>query len=136
MIKIAHFILILCFFTFSFAADNLFKEFSAKPEANKVILSWVTSDESSVKYFLVKRSNDNQATFIELSKVNSKGAGYKYIYIDTNVFFKANGTVHYKIEAIDQNGQIVEVTPLGGGMVHPDITGLFKTWGAIKNIFR
>lgn len=136
MKKIILYFTLLLFISFTYASTDVFKEFNAQPSSNKVTVNWVTKEESNVKVFRIKRSNDSQNTFIELGQVNSQGAGYKYTFVDNNVFFKAGGVVHYKIEAIDSNGNIIEVTPLGAMMVHPNITGLFKTWGAIKNIFR
>jgi len=137
MKKLFIYITLFCFVSFVFASTVIFKEFNAIPDtSNRVTISWVTKDEAKVKSFRIKRSNDNQSTFTELAKINSKGPGYNYLYVDNNVFFKTGGVVHYKIEAIDKNGNSIEVTPLGGLMVHPNITGIFKTWGAIKKIFR
>lgn len=130
------FFLILLLISFVFATTNVFKEFNAQPLSNKVNITWVTDSEAGVKYFIVKRSNDYQNTYIELNRINPKGPGYQYSYTDENVFFKTGDLVYYKIEAVGSKGAMQEATPDGAMVVHPNISGLFKTWGAIKNIFR
>ena len=133
-----HLVLTLFFIFFSvvFATTEIFKEFNAQPESNRVNISWITDKESDIQYFVIKRSNDYQNSYIELNRINPMGPGYQYTYTDENVFFKNGSLVYYKIEAVGASGIVKETTPDGAMVVHPNISGLFKTWGAIKNIFR
>jgi len=130
------YITIFFFISFLLAGDaNVFNEYNAQPgNDNEVTISWLTKDESNVKYFVVMRSNDNKATFSSIAQINKKGPGYDYRYVDENVFFKSSGLVVYRIDAISSNGSTVEAT--GTMDVRPNLTGIFKTWGAIKAIFR
>lgn len=127
-------IIILIFFSSVLAGTEIFKEYNALPETNRVLLSWVTFSEQDIQYFRITRSNDDQASYIELDQISAQGPGYQYTYTDENVFFKSTGIVYYMIEAVNTSGSVVESTH--AMFVHPSISGIHKTWGAIKNIFR
>jgi len=134
-----HFYIVIFLFISFVLADNIefniFNEFNAQPEANQgVTISWVTKDETNIRYFLVMRSNDNKVTFNSIAQVNKQGPGYDYRYVDENVFFKNNGILYYRVDAVNKNGSVVEATEIMP--VRPNISGIFKTWGAIKAIFR
>lgn len=129
-------IFIILFINSSIAGNkenNIFTESKADPQANRVVITWITKDENNVKTFVIKRSNDDKV-FIELDRVNPKGPGYRYEYIDDDVFFHGNGALFYKVEAIGSNNASMEDS--GSMMVHPNLTGMFQTWGAIKAMFR
>ena len=126
-------LIISLFITNLFASDNTtFNEYNAQPDANRVIISWVTKDENQIKHFIIQRSNDDK-NFIDLDHVLTKGPGYRYEYIDEDVLFKSGGALFYKVVAVKRDGTKVETTSI---MVHPNISGIFRTWGAIKAMFR
>jgi len=115
------------------ASDKVFTEYNAQPDANRVLISWITSDESLVKHFIIKRSQ-NDSDYIELQVINKKGPGTRYEYYDNEVLFKNNGVVFYKILAVKNDGTVLISSE--SMMVHPNISGIFRTWGAIKAMFR
>ncbi len=124
-------ILILSFAASAYAIA-VFSEVNADPDTDKVTISWMTQSETGVKYFKILRSNDDK-TYISLERVNPEGPGTRYEYVDENVMFEEISVVFYKIRAIDQNGQKIDESSL---IVHPQISGMFRTWGAIKAMFR
>jgi len=128
------YLFVFIFISFVLADSVVFNENNAHPDANQVTISWITNDETNVKYFLVMRSNDNKTSFNSISQVNKQGPGYEYQYVDENVFFKNNGLIYYRIDAVNNNGTVVEASETM--MVRPNISGMFKTWGAIKAMFR
>lgn len=113
-------------------AANIFSEVNAVPGTNRVVLNWLTKSESGVQSFIVLRSNDD-AVYISLTKINAQGPGTRYEYVDQNVMFTDFSALFYKIRAIGKNGQIIEETSI---IAHPNISGIFETWGAIKALFR
>ena len=127
-------LIIFLFLSVAFADDDLtFVESSAQPEdVNRVRITWITKDESQLKHFIIKRSNDDN-NFVELDRVLPKGPGYRYEYIDEDVLFKSGGAVFYKIVAEKKDGTRVETISM---MVHPSISTVYRTWGAIKAMFR
>ena len=125
-------ILIFLIATIAFAG-TVFIEFNATPLDNKVLLYWKTGSETGVDQFQIKRSSDGNL-FIEIGVVNKKGDGSEYEYTDENVIFKDSQTFFYKIRAIKSNGSLVEESE--STPVNPNISGIYRTWGAIKAMFR
>ncbi len=124
------FILIL----FSVAlAQTVFLESSATPSTNRVVVNWKTSSETEVQDFVVMRSADDKL-FIELGSLKAQGVGTEYEFTDENVIFKESHSYFYKIKAVRSNGTLIEETQ--SLMVNPNISGIFRTWGAIKAMFR
>jgi DUF1680 family protein len=113
-------------------ANNVFVECSAVPSRNQVKITWVTQAEEGVKYFSVLRST-NDAHYVELARLNPKGPGSQYEFTDKNVMFKDISVFFYKIRAIGKNGKPLDETSL---IVHPSISDIYRTWGAIKAMFR
>ncbi len=132
--RFIRFITLFIFILFSVAlAQTVFLEYSATPSTNQVVVNWKTSSETDVEDFIVLRSTDDNV-FIEIGSVKAKGVGTEYEFIDKNVIFKGSQTFFYKIKAVKSNGTLIETTQ--SLMVNPNISGIFRTWGAIKAMFR
>jgi len=125
------FAVILVSFSFVFA-DNIFVECVASPSNNQVKITWTTRSEDNVAQFVILRSN-NDNNYIEMARIAPKGAGSQYEYIDRNVMFKDISIFFYKVRAVDQNNKVIEEMSL---IVHPSISDIYRTWGAIKAMFR
>lgn len=126
-------IILILLLVSSLYASYVFSEYSAAPQTDRVIISWTTKNETNIKNFIVLRSNDDR-TFIKLKTINPKGPGTQYTYIDENVMFKDASALFYKVKAVGRNGQALEESD--AMIVHPNISGIFRTWGAIKAMFR
>lgn len=114
-------------------ANFIFLEYSATPYTNNVLIEWVTKSESDIDRFLILRSNDDK-NFVEIGSVDRKGTGEHYSYTDDNVVFKDSQTFFYKLRAVNSDDSSVEETQ--SLIVHPNISGIYRTWGAIKAMFR
>ena len=133
MRRTLYILMILSFFSLLIAGNiAVFTEVSATPSTDKVVLSWVTKTELNVDKFAVLRSSDD-VSYIELARVRPKGPGSHYEYVDGNVMFKDVSPLFYKIRAIDIQGKVLDETSL---IVHPSISGIFRTWGTLKALFR
>jgi len=125
-------IVIFCLFSVVFA-NFIFLEYSATPSNNKVVIEWVTKSEDGVKKFVVLRSTDDQ-NYSEIGFVVSKNKPETYNYTDENVVFKDTQTFFYKLRATRSDNSMIEETQ--SLIVHPNISGIYRTWGAIKAMFR
>lgn len=114
-------------------AGTVFVEYSASPGNNQVTIAWRTGSENGVEQFQIHRSTDDNI-FIEIGSVDKKGDGSQYEFIDENVIFKGTQTFFYKIRAVKLNGTLVEESQ--SLIVNPNISGIYRTWGAIKAMFR
>ncbi len=113
--------------------SNMFMETAAQPESNQVVIHWITQNEENVKTFVVKRSTNNR-NYTDLGEVKAQGPGFKYEFIDKDVFFESNNVFYYKIAAMDGNGKVIQESEYFTAL--PKISSIYKTWGAIKAIFR
>jgi hypothetical protein len=114
-------------------AGSIFSEYSAKPYQDRVEISWTTKSEIDAHHFTVSRSNDNQ-TYINLKTLSCKGPGTTYSYVDKDIVFKSIAPKYYRIKVYSRSGKLIEESDVM--IVHPNISGIFRTWGAIKAIFR
>lgn len=114
-------------------AGSIFSEYSAEPSTNKVTIKWETFAETNVNRFIILRSPDDKL-FNEIGSSAAKGSGNEYTFVDENVIFKGSQTFFYKIRALSKNNLTIEETE--SLMVNPNISGIFRTWGAIKAMFR
>ena len=128
--RIIIFLLITCTLLF---AGSVFVESSATPQDNKVSITWRTEAEKDGDQFQVLRSYDDN-TFVEIGAINKKGDGSDYEYIDDSVIFKGSQTFFYKIRAVKSNGTMLDETE--SLIVNPNLSGIYRTWGAIKAMFR
>ncbi len=123
---------IFCFFSLAFA-NFIFLEYSATPSNNSVIIEWVTKTEAGVSKYLILRSTDDR-NFIEIGFVASAKGSLNYSFTDDNVVFKDTQTFFYKLKAVREDNSLIEETQ--SLIVHPNISGIYRTWGAIKAMFR
>jgi hypothetical protein len=134
MRRIGKYIFILLLISPLFAEfEFIFSEYSAVAENNRVTVTWVTKAENDVRQFVILRSRDDR-NFVELKRINVQGPGTFYTYVDENVMFKDVTRMFYKIQAIDQNNKVKEESH--SLIAHPNVSGIFRTWGAIKALFR
>lgn len=133
MRKSTSLVLVIVFLVVVAYANTVFLEYSATPATNKVTLSWLTQAEPKVSKFIILRSSDDNI-FNEIGSVTAKGAGNRYKFVDENVIFKGSETFFYKVSAVDSKDSEVEATE--SLIVNPNISGIFRTWGAIKAMFR
>ena len=115
-------------------ASTVFEEYSATPETNRVTIKWRTSSETDVVKFVIVRSLHTGGPFTEVSDVPAKGQGTDYTFVDENVIFKSSQTFFYRIQATGTNNSMIDETQ--SLIVNPNISGIYRTWGAIKAMFR
>lgn len=125
--------LLFLVFTMPVFSGSIFSEYSAEPQQDRVELKWVTKSEIDADHFTILRSNDSQ-NFIKLKTMNCEGPGTTYKYLDKDIAFKNAKPKYYKIKVVKKNGEVIEMTDTM--IVHPNISGIFRTWGAIKALFR
>ncbi len=134
IMKFTAFIILVLFFVVSLAFANfIFGDYEANPSNNSVLIEWVTKSESGVSRFVILRSPDDR-NFMEIGTVESEGAGTNYSFTDDNVLYKDSQAFFYKLRAVRSDDSVVEETQ--SLPVHPNISGIYRTWGAIKELFR
>lgn len=107
--------------------------FHARSEGENVVLEWKTQEEKNLKDFVIERKNP-EGTYVEIATVEAKGSNSYYKYTDESAY-KANDLVFiYRLKITDKvtsnKSYSNEVS------VSPNISGVRRTWGSIKAMFR
>jgi hypothetical protein len=123
---------IFLFFSISYYAGAFLIEFNAYSESENIVVNWQTGDENNLKHFVVTRKMEN-VSYSDIATVDSKGSGSFYSYIDENVY-KATGSVYtYQLKIVDNDGAVSYSNEM---TVMSNVSGVKRTWGSIKALFR
>ena len=140
LMKKIHIILLLIAATvIVFAQNSIISSFTAKSDGKDVTLEWRTSDETNISHFEIERAPINKP-FKYLSTEKAHGFASTYTFTDDNVFNKEDGNstqsnhnFMYRIKIVKKNQQYSYSNNVN--VVH-NISGIQKTWGMIKEMFR
>ena len=124
-------LLILTFVSVAFGGAIL-DYFQVKSETDNVRLEWQTGSESNVNHFSIQRRTP-QTSFVEIATIQPKGSNSFYNYVDQSIY-KTNDVIFiYQLKIVDNDMQTsysIERT------ASPNISGVKRTWGSIKAMFR
>jgi hypothetical protein len=123
--------LILLFVSVAFA-DAFLYYFTAQSEGENVKIEWKTGEEANVNHFSIQRKTP-QTSFAEITIVQPKGSNSLYSYLDQSIY-KTNDVVFTYRLIIVNNDMGTSSSPMV--TVSPNISGIKRTWGSIKAMFR
>lgn len=105
----------------------------ARSDGNNVTIQWGSTDESNVKEYGVERRSVSGGDFMLISTVKPKGSNSYYEFVDQSAF-KTTGTMYqYRIRIVDLNSGISYSDPIS---VSHNVSGVKRTWGSLKAMFR
>lgn len=113
-------------------AGAFMEYFHARSEGENVKLEWKTGDESNLKNFVIERKTQ-QSSYIDISTINSKGSNSFYTYIDESIYKSSSYVFTYRLRIVDTDQKISYSSEVS---VSPSISGVKRTWGSIKAMFR
>ena len=123
--------LILLFVSVAFG-DAFFYYFTVQSEGANVKLEWKTGEETNLNHFSIQRKTP-QTSFVEITTVQPKGSNSLYSYLDQSIY-KTNDVVFTYRLLIVNNDMGTSTSPWV--TVSPNISGIKRTWGSIKAMFR
>ncbi|GAB4300128.1 MAG: hypothetical protein Kow0098_27200 [Ignavibacteriaceae bacterium] len=106
--------------------------FYAHSEGESIKLEWKTGEETNLSHFVIERRTPD-AGFIEIDQLPAQGSNSYYSYIDDSAYRVNDLVFIYRLKIVDNDNQIsysAEVT------VSHSISGVKRTWGSIKAMFR
>ena len=113
-------------------AGTFLDYFQGRSEGEDVLLEWKTSAEVDLKHFAIERKTP-QNPYIELAIVEPKGSNSFYSYVDEVAYKIVDLVFIYRLKIVDNDGSTsfsAEVT------VSHNVSGVKRTWGSIKAMFR
>lgn len=121
--------------TVAFAAVTL-QYFTARDNANGVLVEWKTGDEGGTSKFEIERSADRPDNFISIDEVTATGNNSYYSYQDNSVDIgngRNSALYFYRLKCVEPNGNYTYTNHI---TVTHTVSGIRSTWGSIKAIFR
>lgn len=106
--------------------------FHGRSEGDDVRLEWKTGEEVNLRHFKIERKTP-QSSFVDIATIDPEGSNSYYSYLDQSAY-KTNDMVFvYRLKIVDNDGQLsysAEIT------VSHNVSGVKRTWGSIKAMFR
>jgi len=124
----------------AWAVQVTIQTFTARSNGNAIVVEWKSAAEPDVTTYELERAGDDQI-FRHVSTVTAKGSNQPYTYTDDEAFGKRDGTdgsvsrnyFTYRLKIVRADKSFVYSNTIG---VNHNVSGIKKTWGMIKEMFR
>lgn len=128
-------ILTIIFLASAAIAAVTLQYFTARDNANGVLVEWKTGDEGGTVKFEVERSAERPDNFIRIDEVTATGNNSYYSYQDNSVDIngRSQSLYFYRLKCVEPNGNYTYTNHI---TVTHTVSGIRSTWGSIKAIFR
>ena len=123
--------MVLLFVSVAFAGAIL-NYFEVNSQGENVQVEWKTGDESNVNHFSILRKTP-QTSYVEIATVQPRGSNSLYTYVDQSIY-KTNDVIFiYQLKIVDNDNLATYSIERSAS---PNISGIKRTWGSIKAMFR
>jgi hypothetical protein len=123
------FILLFVSVAFTYGQTNYF---SAKSDGANVKVEWTSGDESDVNHYSILRKTP-QTPYIEIATIQPKGDNSYYSYEDQSLYKTKDIIFIYQLKTVFNSKSPIFSKEVS---VSPNISGIKRTWGSIKAMFR
>ena len=113
-------------------AGTFLEYFQGRSDGEDIRIEWKTQEEVNLQHFKIERKTP-QSSFVDITTIQPKGSNSYYTYLDQSAYKPNNMVFIYRLKIVDTNGQVSysnEVT------VSHSVSGVKRTWGSIKAMFR
>jgi len=106
----------------------------AKSNGVDVTVHWSTIDETNVDHFEVLRSSGSVENFSSVGIIQKGHSPYDFI--DYSALMRTTTVYQYEVVAYSTNGNLhpLQISPIVS-VIHT-VSGVRRTWGSIKSLFR
>lgn len=105
----------------------------ARSDGSNVAIQWGTADESNIKEFVIERRSGTVGEFISIAVISKKGSNSFYEYIDKSAFKTTGSIYQYRIKSVASSGSLEYSNII---TVSHNVSGVKRTWGSLKAMFR
>lgn len=119
----------------SFAQSGAIREgtMQARSDGSNVTIQWGTTDESSVKEFVIERRSGTAGEFISIAVIAKQGSNSFYEYVDKSAFKSTGSVYQYRIKIVSSSGGAEFSNVI---TISHNVSGVKRTWGSLKAMFR
>ena len=104
--------------------------FHVRNVGNDAVIEWKTSQETNLKEFVIQRSTP-QTQWVDIATVAPQPNNPIYSYTDKSVYKTNNYFFIYRLKIVDYDLQLSY-----SSTASLSISGVKRTWGSIKAMFR
>lgn len=122
-----------------FAAEVSFDHMTAKSDGKVITVEWRPGQEKGIRLYELERNSGTEG-FRSIAELEPKGAQFTYRFIDENALMKGGnnerilGKVYsYRVKVIAYDNSISYSNIVN---VSHSVSGIRRTWGMIKEMFR
>jgi hypothetical protein len=126
------FLLAFSIFCVVYAQSAFIRDFRAGTNGQEVLIEWTSAAETGLTEFRLQRSMDG-VHFNTIHTAQPAGDNHNYTYTDSDLFKNTGRTCYYRIE-IATTGQRLDYSSVEE--VALSFSGIHRTWGSIKAMFR
>lgn len=115
-------------------AGSIIQSFSAYIENDAVKVEWVSLEEINLNKYVIERKSEG-GNWVDIATIQPRGNNSHYSYIDRTLLkSEDNQTIYYySLRIVDNNGNFSRTKSIA---INAKISGLKRTWGSIKAMFR
>ena len=113
-------------------AGTFLEYLQGRSEGEDIRLEWKTREEVNLQHFIIERKTP-QSSFVEITTIQPKGSNSSYSYLDQSTYKTTDMIFIYRLKIVDTNGQASYSNEVS---VSHNVSGVKRTWGSIKAMFR
>jgi len=125
-------LLILLSASVALAGAILNRFVASRSASGDVVVEWSTGAESDVKYFEVQRMAGTQGEYTAVGFIQPKGSNSSYQFVDKSAYKTSDAIYKYRLSIVNQDGS----TSYSQELTVRSLSGVKRTWGSIKAMFR
>jgi hypothetical protein len=126
------YILVIFLLTTAIFAGTFLEYFQGRSEDEDIRLEWKTREETDLQNFKIERKTP-QSSYVEIAMIQPKGSNSYYTYLDQSAYKSQNMMFIYRLKIVDNSGQVSYSNEVS---VSHSVSGVKRTWGSIKAMFR
>lgn len=124
---------LLCFFPIVLFAEIIRPgSLEARSDGSAVVLRWITDEEPNVTRFEIERRVGASGGFDYIAELSAKGPSL-YEFIDHSAYRATSTLYQYRIKIVFSDNSSIYSSIV---TVTHTVSGVRKTWGSIKAMFR
>ena len=106
--------------------------FHVRNQGDDAVIEWKTSQETNLKNFVIEKRSP-QSQFAEVATIQPHPDNSFYSYTDKAIYKSNDYIFIYRLKIVDNNQQ---VSYSNEASISLSISGVKRTWGSIKAMFR
>lgn len=127
------FLFAMMFATVAFSGTIREGTMQARSDGSNVTIQWGSMDESSVKEFVIERRSGTVGDFISIAVIAKQGSNSFYEYVDKSAFKTTGSIYQYRIKVVNASGGAEFSNVI---TISHNVSGVKRTWGSLKAMFR